>query len=217
MSSKHDVVYIRTSSEEQNPENQLSDCLSLCKVDSPVVIEDKQSAWKEEKERAGFDNLKKLISQRKVVNLYVWDLDRIYRNRRKLKQFFEYCKIYGCHIHSHRQRWLEQLSDLPQPFNEIFYDFLIEVMGWLAEDESAKKSDRVKAAVRKRGDVTVSRLGNRWGRKPLSTQKVNKIVELRNRGMSMKEISKDLNISVGVVHKTLTKVAVAKSVLQALS
>ena len=81
------IIYIRTSTEEQHPENQLKDCKTLTKEDYEL-IEDKQSAWKEEKERDGFNRVKKLIKSGKIKHFIVWDLDRIYRNRKKLQEFF---------------------------------------------------------------------------------------------------------------------------------
>jgi len=198
------IIYIRTSTEDQNPENQLKDCESINKYGQYELFMDKQSAWKDNIERDNFEIIKIKIKNRKVEHLIVWDLDRLYRNRKNLKAFFEFCKVYNCKIHSFRQEWLENLSELPSPFNEIFYEFLLQVMGWMAEDESTKKSERVKAAVRKKGKSTLSYKGNKWGRKSLSTQKLNKIRELQN--LSLRKIADELNISKSVVHKYLKEI-----------
>lgn len=196
------AIYIRTSTEEQNPENQLKDCKTLVKGDYEL-IEDKQSAWKEEKERDGFNKIKKLIKSNKIKHFIVWDLDRIYRNRIKLKQFFEFCKLYKCSIHSFRQKWLEELYAIPEPFNEIMHDLMLSLMGWLAEDESKKKSERVKAAIRKVKGITKSYKGNKWGRKKLSKQMRTKLKECikENPKMSLREIANKVGLSKSVVHK----------------
>ena len=209
------TIYIRTSTIEQNPQNQLADCLNINKWGEYIVLEDKQSAWKDHIERENFDKILYSIKQRRVDHLIVWDLDRIYRNRKRLVGFFKLCKVYKCHIHSYRQQWLEQLSDIPSPWNEIMMELMIQIMGWMAEDESTKKSERVKAAVRRDGNVTKSYKGNKWGRKGLSTQVVNKVLELRKQGMSIREIAgkitywdKNKNecpLSKSVVHKILTQ------------
>lgn len=201
------IIYVRTSTQEQNPENQLNDCQALSNslgLECVGVIEDKQSAWKDNIEREGFTRVKILIKQKDITALICWDLDRLFRNRKKLVEFFQYCKNYNVKIYSSRQDWLENLNKIQEPFNEIMFNLMLEIMGWLAEEESNKKSARVKSAIRIKSDGVYSYKGNRWGRKQISTQKKNKIIELRNEGLSIRAICKELNLSIGVVHKTIT-------------
>ena len=207
------IIYIRTSSVEQNPKNQLKDCLSINKYGKYELIEDKQSAWKDHIERQGFNELKKSIKQKRINHLIVWDLDRIFRNRKRLIVFFEYCRLYNCKIHSFRQEWLENLNKIPEPFNEIMHSLMLQIMGWLAEEESNKKSQRVKAAVRKKDGITKSYKGNKWGRKALSKKTILEVLNLKKEGRSIREIQSrvfywDANnnkrqISIGAVHKIL--------------
>ena len=204
------IIYIRTSTEEQAPENQIRYCEKLSKGEYKL-FEDKQSAFKD-KDREGFENAKKLIKSGKIKHFIAWDLDRIYRNRKKLKQFFAFCKLYKCQIHSFNQQWLEQLNEIPEPFNEIMHDLMLNLMGWLAEDESKKKSDRVKLAVRKKeGQPTKSYKGNKWGRKAMHTNKIKRIEELRKQGFSYRKIAEQEKISIGKisqifsVHKYISK------------
>ncbi len=201
------AIYIRTSTTDQNPENQLKECLMLCstKTDKPIIYKDKQSAWKEEKERPDFERLKKDIRKGLYTDLIVWDFDRIYRIRRKFKEFLEFTKAYNIKLHSVRQGWIEELHKIPQPWNEIVYDLMINIYGHIAEDESNKKSDRVKLAVRKKEKGTYSYKGNKWGRKQLSTFKQNQINKLRKERITIREIATELNISKSVVHKYLSQ------------
>lgn len=196
------AIYIRTSTEEQNPYNQLKECENICPA-GYVLYKDQQSAWKEEKERPGFKDLRTDIKSNKIDDLYVWDLDRIYRNRKKLVEFFQFCKMYKCKVHSVRQAFFEQIHNMPEPFNEAMHDFMLHIMGWMAEDESKKKSMRVRAAIRVKEDGAYSYKGNKWGRKQVSTFKKNQIMKLREDGLSIRNISKELNISIGAVHKYL--------------
>jgi len=80
------VVYLRTSTQEQNPLNQLRDCKTLVSGDYEVV-EEKQSAFKD-KDRPLFAEVKKQIQHRKINELICWDLDRLYRNRKNLLSSF---------------------------------------------------------------------------------------------------------------------------------
>lgn len=210
------VIYIRTSTKEQNPENQTKDCLSLFDGEYKT-FEDKQSAWSDNKERVEFEKVKRLIKNRQVKNLYVWDLDRLFRNRKKLMAFFEFCNIYKTNIHSFRQQFLEELNNIPEPFNDIMFNLMLQIMGWLAEEESTKKSQRVKISVRRNdGEPTKSYKGNKWGRKTLSEKVKREILELHEQGYSIRKIKDKVeywdkhgnkkSVSVGIVHKTINEI-----------
>ncbi len=209
------IIYLRTSTGEQNPENQLKDCMTLMigVKEENKILEEKQSAFKDEN-REVFESIKDDIKQKKVNHLIVWDLDRLFRNRKKLIEFFEFCKIYKTKVHSFRQQWLEQLNNIPEPFNEIMHGLMLQIMGWLAEEESKKKSERVKNAVRTNEGITKSYKGNKWGRKKLKLDE--QIIKLYKEGKTMREITKEVFywdksnnknfVSIGYVHKTLSQI-----------
>jgi DNA invertase Pin-like site-specific DNA recombinase len=205
------IIYIRTSTDEQHPELQLDDCKKLAEtlgLKEYKVVQDQTSGWKD-KEREGFDGVLARIKKREISHLICWDLDRLYRNRKKLVSLFEISKVFGCKIHSVRQDWLETINHLPEPFNEMMHSWMLQVMGWMAEEESIKKSQRVKLAIKEVNGIKYSKFGNKWGRKEISTQAKNKIMELYSQGKSMREIRDlvkcgDKNISLGIVHKTIT-------------
>jgi DNA invertase Pin-like site-specific DNA recombinase len=168
-----------------------------------IIYKDQQSAWKDNVIRESFEKLKLSIQRRKVKDIYVWDLDRLFRNRKKLLSFFEYCRIYNCQIHSYRQQWLQDINKMPEPFNEMMHGLMLQIMGWIAQEESEKKSARIKNAVSKREGKTMSKYGNTWGRKTISTFKKNLIIKYRDQDMPMRAIANEVKVSLGVVHKTL--------------
>lgn len=198
------IVYLRTSTEDQTPENQLADCKTLT-TNEFEVLQEKQSAFKD-KDRLVFESIRKRIKSGKVSELICWDLDRIYRNRKKLVEFFQFCTIYKCKINSYRQQWLNQLNQMPEPFNEIMHGLMLQIMGWLAEEESKKKSERVLAAYKNRK--------KKWGRKPLENVE-STVIELYKLGKSMREIASEVYywdsgrnkkfVSKSAVHKIITK------------
>ena len=207
-------IWIRTSTDLKNPKLQLKDGISINKYGEYKVLEEKQSAWKD-KERIIFESLRALIKKGEVKHLIVWDLDRLYRNRKKLIAFFKFCKLHGCKIHSYRQQFLESIHKMPEPFNEAMFDFMVQMMGWMAEDDSKRKSDRIKNAIRRSpGKETKSYLGNKWGRKGLSKSVINNIFEEHKQGKSIREIAdsvwywdKNHNqkfVSKSAVHKVLS-------------
>jgi len=191
---KNTILYLRTSTEEQSPLNQLEACEELThklNLADYEIVEDKISGWKD-LERESFDKIKKGIQKKEISVLICWDLDRLYRNRKKLIEFFAFCKTYNCKIYSVRQSWLEDLNTIPEPFNEIMHSLMLQVMGWLAEEESNKKSERVKLAIKKNTlGKTYSKFGNKWGRKAINSNRLkNKVIELRQQGLSFRNILK---------------------------
>jgi DNA invertase Pin-like site-specific DNA recombinase len=212
---KDDIIFIRTSTIEQTPELQLGDITRAFNPSSYIILEERESAFKENSKRYEFERLKKLIASNKVNVLYVWDLDRLFRNRKRLISFLELCKNYNTKIYSYNQQWLTKLQEILPPFNEIMYEFMLQIMGWIAEEESIKKSNRVKMAVRKNTNgITFSYKGNKWGRKTLSKQVTTKVKELKDLGLSIRQIAAQVmvydksnngrNISKSAVHKILS-------------
>lgn len=204
------AIYIRTSTDEQNPENQLKDCESLLEGDY-ILYRDKQSAFKDNVERKDFNKLKEDIKKGKIKEIYVWDFDRLFRNRLKFKEFLSYLKLYKVKLYSYNQDWIDNINKIPEPWNEIVADMLIQIFGYIAEEESAQKGRRVRLAMRIKKDGVYSYKGNKWGRKQLSTQKKNKINILHKNGMSIRNIAKELNISIGGVHKYIKEKPIEKT------
>ncbi len=200
---KTTIIYLRTSTEEQTPELQLNDCLELIKrlnisKDDCDIVEEKKSAFKDDIKREVFNSIVLKIKKRNINILIVWDLDRVYRNRKKLISFFELCKIYGCKIYSYRQQFLEDINKAPEPWNEMLLNNLIFILGWIAEEESQKKSERISNAVRKKDKdgkriKAISYKGNKWGRKEIENKKmIADILELHKQGLSLSKIAKQV-------------------------
>ena len=216
------IIYLRTSTEEQNPEIQKKDCEELSKklnIFDYEVLEEQKSAFKEDAQRDKWDIIISLIKKGKLNNLIVWDLDRIYRNRKKLVGFFELCKLNKCLIFSVRQTFLNEIQDLKLPegfefIKEMMINNFIQFLGWIAEDESKKKSDRIRNAIVMTDEGAFSYKGNKWGRKEISQNTINKVLELKQSGISIREIAKQIfyydknnnqkQISRSVVHKIIS-------------
>lgn len=211
---KKNLIYIRTSTSEQTPELQLRDIKTICPANAIEHVE-QLSAWKENVKRPVFESIIKQIKDGKVQSLYVWDWDRCYRNRNRLKEFLLLCKHHGVSLHSYRQTWFEDFHRIPAPFNEIVMDMVINLMGWIGEEESEKKSSRVKMAVKKTSKGTFSYNGNKWGRKSLPTQTINRVLELHQKGKSIRQIASEVNIYDKNNHpKKISKSAVQQIVSQ---
>ena len=120
----------------------------------------------------------------------------------------------GLKVYSVRQSWFQDIEHMPQPFNDIVKDLMLQVIGWIAEEESIKKSERTKLAVRREDGITKSYKGDKWGRKRLPKKTQEEKLKLHKQGQSIRKISKQVcyydhnnnkrQVSIASVHKTIT-------------
>jgi DNA invertase Pin-like site-specific DNA recombinase len=220
------IIYIRTSTTEQTPELQLNDISTLVNLDECLCFKEQESAYKIDVNRPEFEKIKALINKRQVSDIYVWHLDRLFRNRKRLIDFLLLCKMNSVIIHSYKQIWLESLNSIPEPFNDMVYDMMIQIFGFIAEEESSTKSARIKNAIRKSDSgQTKSHKGNIWGRKPFSKQTIKKVLQYRTEGKSIREIAtlvlvydsnnNGRNISKSSVQKIIAETSLEKDSISA--
>lgn len=191
---KPTIIYLRTSTGEQNPENQKKDCLELVNklgIQDYEILEEQKSAYKDV-ERKVFNEILNNIRKGLVKNLIVWDYDRLFRNRVKTIEFIRNYSKLGLKVYSFRQQWFEEIAKIPSPWNEMMNDLLLQVVSWMAEEESKKRSDRIRNAVKKDSGITKSYKGNKWGRKKKKID-VDLILELHKQNLSSYEIAKKYN------------------------
>jgi len=202
------LLYLRTSTKDQNPELQKQDGISFCEnlnLGEPEVYSEKGSAYKLEKVRPLWEKVIALAKYEKR-DIVVWRYDRAFRNRKEFYKFMKvmfevyHTKVYSVKEPSILSFWeLINKSHAENPvfdelLNGIFkslWNFMIQQAGEEAEEESKKKSERVKLAVRKeKGKPTKSYKGNKWGRRALKLDK--EITRLRKEGKKVREIIKEV-------------------------
>jgi len=224
------IIYLRTSSKEQNPELQKKDCLEFCSnvgLKPIEIVSEKGSAYKLEKVRPKWKETQKRAKKEKL-DIVLWRYDRAFRNREEFYKFIKVMfEVYGTKVYSVTEPSILSLWEIIDKTNtgnpvideflksmlRAIWDFMIQQAGEQAEEESRKKSERVKLAVRKENGVTRSYKGNKWGRKKLSKQVINKVIELRKKQLSIREIASEVfyydknnnkkNLSPSAVHKLL--------------
>lgn len=205
-------IYARVSSDKQEEKNQVPDCLAFCKEHGwkdPEIIQEKISAFK----NPDRDSLKKLEKYDHVV---VWAFDRLQRNRKKFMELMRYYSMRGTKIHSVNEVWIEEIHKIPSPWNDIMVELLLHILGWMAEEESKKKSERVrKSMVKAPGKLTKSFRGKKWGRKIkkvdmkrlqscLKAGSLRKIATMYNKDLPKKEQISYVKV-MGVLKKSLMK------------
>lgn len=214
------IIYLRTSTKEQFPEKQKKQCLEFAKQRGYEVIdvlEEHLSGYKDIR-RPKYEEVKSRAFKGEINAVIVWALDRWVRNRDTLLDDVSTLRNYNVKLHSVNEQWLEAIN-LEGSLGKTIQEFLLGLLGSIAQMESQRKSERIKMAYNnKKG---------RWGRKDLSLITQNKIIEAHKLGKTFREITKEVYyydkhnhpkfVSLGFVHKTLNNVPKEKDKLEGVS
>jgi len=182
-------VYLRKSTSDQDLNHQLNSIQDTYDVEHASVIREQGSAWKDHhKHREQFKELYEAVKQGRVDEIFVFDLDRLYRNRRRQADFIKLCDAKNCEVWSVNQQFFRELKDIPAPWDEIMREHLTQIFGYLAEEESKKRSQRIRSAYK---DYD----GDDWGR-PSKDDKSEDVIRLRDEeGMSWRDIGEEIDAS----------------------
>ena len=131
--------------------------------------------------------------KRKTDCIIVWKLDRWGRSLKHLINSIGELQALGIGFVSYQEN-----IDLTTPAGKMMF----HVIGAMAEFERELIRERVVAGI-----ANARRKGTKVGRKAIAPIMADKMLELRNEGLSMREIASRLKVSLGAVHKTLLKSA----------
>lgn len=142
------IIYIRVSTEKQTVKNQEEPCRKYCKDKNyeifDVLVDEAKSAYHKRK-RKGYQKALDLVKKKEIKHVVVWALDRwTRRGPKELKDSLDYLSIYEVQLHSIQETWLDTIN-IPG-IGSIVKDFLVGIVGWIAQEESARKAERVKAS-----------------------------------------------------------------------
>jgi len=173
MSKEKAIIVVRVSTQEQDVDQQLPDCERYCEERGWEIVEvykEVQSAWKTYIPRKTLNKALSYVRRKRIPHVVFWDMDRFWRNRQKAVETIRAYQELGIQLHFVRQAFLEDIMKAPHPWNEILYDMIINILSWVGEEESRKRSDRVKKAY-KYGKH------NNWGRPriPYTDEQIYKI------------------------------------------
>lgn len=190
------AAYVRVSSRTQDLATQRS------AIERAAAARgDQLEHWFSEKlsgrtlQRPELDRLRTAARAGHVRRLYVFRLDRLTRSGiRDTFELVEELRAHGVHLVS-----VADGFDLAGPAAEV----VLAVMAWASKMERLAIGERISAA-RER----VEAAGGRWGRPPrLSAEQLAKVLELRRRGKSVREIS----VALKVPHSTVGRAVVGKT------
>ncbi|MBI4286635.1 MAG: recombinase family protein [Chloroflexi bacterium] len=137
------AVYLRTSTQEQHPENQLPEITGYCQRnghDIVAVYQEQESAWRSGRQI----ELRRLLTDcqngRPFDLLVVWSLDRLSRQGiASILNLITMLRLSSVRVVSLKESWME--TDGPMQ------ELLLAVFGWAAQYESRIKSERTLAGL----------------------------------------------------------------------
>ena len=188
------VIYCRVSTDKQTVDNQLKILKEVIDKHNWELIgiykDEGISGSKGRDERKGFNLLYTDMMKRSFDRILVWDVSRIGRSLQHLITFLEDVKNTETHLYIH-QSGLDTST--------ISGRMMFQMIGVFSEFEREMISERVKMGLKR-----VKEKGVKLGRKTvINGELVNKVNEYRDSGLSMRQISYEMGVSVGIVHKIL--------------
>ncbi len=137
------AVYLRTSTQEQHPENQLPEIKEYCQThdhDIVGIYREQESAWRSGRQVELRRLLEDCQSSRVFDILIVWSLDRLSRQGiASILNLITMLRLYGVRVVSLKESWME--TDGPMQ------ELLLAAFGWAAQYESRIKSERTLAGL----------------------------------------------------------------------
>lgn len=181
------ALYVRVSTNEQNPDMQLKELREYCERSSYEIykeyIDIGESGAKTS--RPQFNLFMDDMRKKKFDAVLVWKLDRIGRSLQHLLQILQELQNKGIDFISYNQN-----IDTTTPSGRL----LFHIMGAFAEFEREIIRERVKAGKAK------SKI--KQGRKNLKLNKYE-IIRLRKEGKTLHEIGEAVGCSYGTVYNIL--------------
>jgi len=187
------AIYVRVSTSGQTTDNQMIELTEVCernKWNIVKVYNETISGTKGVDERAELNRMMKDASRKKFDKIVVWSVDRLGRSMKHLVNVLSQMKDVGVDVYSYKQG-----IDTSTTMGSSFF----HMVGIFAELENNMRAERQKIGIRRALDN-----GAKFGRKSIMTDKlVQSVVDLRRKGLSMRGVATELNVSTTIVQKSL--------------
>jgi DNA invertase Pin-like site-specific DNA recombinase len=182
------AIYARVSTDEQTTDNQLIKLKQVAERNGwevQAIYADAISGAKSK--RPELDKLMKSVMRKEVDMVMVWSVDRLGRSLQHLTTLLSDIESKGIDLYLHQQN-----IDTSTPSGKM----LFQLLGVFAEFERSMIRERVMAGL----DRARSQ-GKKLGRPPVPPITVDKIKRLREEGLSLRKIAKQVGISTSKVHQ----------------
>ena len=189
--SKRVALYLRVSTAEQTVENQRRELEAVAERHGwnvvAVFTDAGISGTKGRDKRPGYDRLCHGITRREFDQVAAWSVDRLGRSLQELVAFLGELHAKGVDLYLHQQG-----IDTGTPAGRATF----QMMGVFPEFERAMIVERVKAGLSRARSQ-----GKRLGRRPVSTDVVERIHEQLAAGAGILKTAKALGVGTGTVHR----------------
>lgn len=188
------ALYARVSTLDkgQDPETQLIQLREYAqRRNFEIIGEFIDYASGTTEERKQYKLMMDAAKKRKIDVVLVWRYDRFARSTQALVNALKEFKTLGIDFISYQEN-----IDTTTPTGELIF----HVMASLAQFESSLISERVKAGMQR-----AKAQGKNISRPKLSKIKLKEIMELKQQGLSMNQISKKSGVAYGTVYNYLAK------------
>lgn len=183
------ALYIRTSTMDQHPENQVPELKQLASANGLVVVDVYEEQASAVRDRPAFQRMMG-DAHRGVFNvIIVWALDRLGRSMIGVVDTVQRLDHCGCRLLSVREQWLDTKGPVRQLLTALF--------GWVAEQERTRIIERTQA-----GLARARANGKRFGRPPVKVR-LEEIAALVAEGISNRQIAKRIGCSRATVGRRL--------------
>ena len=182
------AIYARVSTDEQTTDNQVIKLKQVAERNGwevQAIYADTISGAKSK--RPELDKLMKSVMRKEVDMVMVWSVDRLGRSLQHLTTLLSDIESKGIDLYLHQQN-----IDTSTPSGKM----LFQLLGVFAEFERSMIRERVMAGL----DRARSQ-GKKLGRPPVPPITVDKIKRLREEGLSLRKIAKQVGISTSKVHQ----------------
>ena len=188
------AIYSRVSTDEQTTENQLMVLREIAERKGMTVVaefnDEGISGAKGRDKRTGFDNIIKGSIKKDYDTILVWSVDRLGRSLQDLVSFLNEIHSVGCDLYIHQSG-----LDTSTPTGKMMF----QMCGVFAEFERGMIRERVVA-----GQKRAKSKGKHIGRPTnLNEGLVHSIKYMKEQGVGIRKIAKDLSVGVGTVYRVL--------------
>ena len=190
--------YVRVSTQQQTTENQLIELYEVCERNDWTVVEEYNETVSGTKGQNDRDELKRMLidaSRKKFDKVVVWSVDRLGRNMKHLVSILSQLKDLDIDLYAYKQG-----IDTSTTMGSSFY----YMVGIFSELENNMRRERQLIGIKRAMNE-----GVKFGRKDVvDDEKEYQIYQLRKKGKSIRQIAKEVGISVGRTHKVCSSMSI---------
>ena len=196
--TKTAIIYARVSTANQTVENQLIELRAAalrmnCTI-KKEILDQGISGAKGRTDRPGFDEIFRMIQRKEVDLILCWSIDRLGRSIQDLVSFMNEVQHSGIDLYVH-----QQAINTSTPAGRMIFS----IFSALGEYERELIRERVNAGL-SRAKAQGKKLGRPSNVKDETALRVH---TLRQSGLSIQKIAKQLRIGVGTTQKILKTAA----------